>query len=180
MCRTTNLDVVLKNDDDCGDNEEDGVRVVYLGMTADILHAGHANIVMTANKLIADGKADLLVVGLLTCEAVESYKRKPVVPYEKRKMVLKAFKGVDKVVPQATLDYRPNLRRYAPKYCVHGSDWNDPQSAQYKTRQDVIDTLAEWGGELVEPEYTKGISTTSVIDEISSRVKESLVKEIMA
>lgn len=144
-------------------------RIIYVGMSADIVHLGHANIIKTANKLIAEKKADRLIVGLLTCEAIESYKRKTIVPWEQRKELLLAFKGVDTIVPQTTLDYEPNLREYKPKFCVHGSDWNDPTSAQYATRQKVIDTLSEWGGELVEPEYTPGISTTTIINEISSR-----------
>ena len=32
-----------------------------------------------------------------------------------------------------------------------------------ETRQIVIDTLAEWGGELVEVPYTEGISSTALI-----------------
>ena len=35
-----------------------------------------------------------------------------------------------------------------------------PVSAE--TRQGVIDTLAQWGGKLVEPEYTPGISSTQL------------------
>ena len=148
------------------------MRVVYLGMTADIMHVGHANIITFANRLVKEGKADLLVVGLLTCEAVASYKRKPIVPYEKRKALLLALKGVDKVVPQETLNYEPNLRRYRPAFCVHGSDWSHPDSPQFATQNRVVEVLAEWGGQLVEPEYTEGISTTSVIDEIASRAQK--------
>mmetsp|Transcript_49991 Transcript_49991/g.106325 ORF Transcript_49991/g.106325 Transcript_49991/m.106325 type:complete len:151 (+) Transcript_49991:128-580(+) len=146
-------------------------RLIYIGMSADIIHVGHVNIIETANKMIADGKADRLVVGLLTCEAIEAYKRKPIVPWEARRRLLLALKGVDTVEAQTTLDYEPNLRRLKPVYCIHGSDWNDPRSAQYATRQNVIDTLQDWGGELIEPEYTEGISTTHIIDEIASRAK---------
>ena len=55
---------------------------------------------------------------------------------------------------------------------MHGADWAEPSSKQYATRQQVIDTLAEWGGELVEPNYTAGISTSATIAEIARRVKE--------
>jgi len=144
-------------------------RLIYIGMSADIVHLGHVNIIKTANKLIAENKADRLVVGLLTCEAIESYKRKPIVSFENRKQLLLAFKGVETIVPQVTLDYEPNIRQFKPTFCIHGNDWNDPKSAQYATRQKVIDTLAEWGGKLIEPEYTKGISTTDIIGEIASR-----------
>ena len=97
-------------------------KLVYVGMSADIVHLGHANIIQTANKLISDKKADRLIIGLLTCEAVASYKRKPIVPWNERKELLLAFKGVDTVVAQDTLDYEPNLGQFKPAYCVHGSD----------------------------------------------------------
>lgn len=147
-------------------------RIVYVGMSADIVHMGHANILKVANKLITDGYAERLIVGLLTCKAIESYKRKTIVPWNERRELLLAFKGVDTVIPQDTLDYRPNLRKHKPAFCVHGSDWNDPKSAQYATRQTVIDTLTEWGGKLVEPDYTRGISTTEIINEIADRTKK--------
>jgi phosphoenolpyruvate phosphomutase / 2-hydroxyethylphosphonate cytidylyltransferase len=43
---------------------------------------------------------------------------------------------------------------------VHGSDWRT--GVQAATRQRVIETLAEWGGQLVEPDYTPGISSTQL------------------
>ena len=64
------------------------------------------------------------------------------------------------MVPQETLDYIPNLKKYTPDYVVHGTDWRE--GVQAKTRQGVIDTIATWGGKLVEPEYTPGISSTQL------------------
>ena len=158
---------------------------MYVGMSADIVHHGHVNIISVAKNL---GR---VVVGLLTDEgapalrctkalmpalltdkswlafcdaaAIESYKRKTVVPWENRKRLIEAIKGVDLVVPQTTLDYAPNLKWLRPAFVVHGSDWADPKGPQYAARQKVIDTLAEWQGQLIEPPYTGGISTTEII-----------------
>ena len=81
--------------------------------------------------------------------------------FEQREIVVRNIKGVSRVVAQETLDYVANLEKFRPKYVVHGCDWRDgPQKA---TRQRVIDALAQWGGELVEPEYTDGISSTQLI-----------------
>src|SRR5690606_27903367 len=88
-------------------------------------------------------------------------KRLPYMTFEQRKTVVENIKGVAEVVPQETLDYVPNLRRYKPDYVVHGDDWRE--GVQQKTRQAVIDALAEWGGELVEVAYTEGISSTQLI-----------------
>ncbi|MCR4941292.1 MAG: phosphoenolpyruvate mutase [Campylobacter sp.] len=123
-------------------------------MSADLVHPGHMNIIKTATQY-----GDV-IVGLLTDRAIASYKRLPYMSYEQRKAVIENIKGVTEVVPQDTLDYRPNLEKIKPDYVVHGSDWREGVQAQ--TRQQVIDTLAKWGGELIEPEYTQGISSTKL------------------
>jgi phosphoenolpyruvate phosphomutase len=82
--------------------------------------------------------------------------------YEQRFEVVSNIKGVSNVMPQDTLDYRPNLLKLEPDYVVHGDDWRE--GVQAKTRQEVIDLLSSWGGELVEVPYTKGISSTSLND----------------
>ena len=127
---------------------------VYVAMSADIIHPGHLNIVREAAKL-----GDV-TVGVLTDAAIASYKRLPYMNYEQRAAVVSALKGVKEVIPQEQLDYIPNLRKLKPDYVVHGTDWRE--GVQAKTRQGVIDTLAEWGGQLVEPEYTPGISSTQL------------------
>ena len=127
---------------------------VYVAMSADIIHPGHLNIVREAAKL-----GDV-TVGVLTDAAIASYKRLPYMNYEQRAAVVAALKGVKEVIPQEQLDYIPNLRKLKPDYVVHGTDWRE--GVQAKTRQGVIDTLAEWGGQLVEPEYTPGISSTQL------------------
>jgi len=43
---------------------------------------------------------------------------------------------------------------------VHGDDWRT--GVQQNTRQKVIDVLKEWGGQLIELPYTKGISSTAI------------------
>lgn len=129
-------------------------KTVYVGMSADLIHPGHLNILEHAAGL------GLVTVGLLTDRAIASYKRLPHLTYEQRRVVVESLKPVHRVVPQETLDYVENLRRYRPDYVVHGDDWRT--GVQAKTRQRVIDALAEWGGELVEPAYTDGISSTQL------------------
>lgn len=130
------------------------VKTVYVAMSADIIHPGHLNIVREAAKL---GE---VTVGVLTDSAIASYKRLPYMNYEQRAAVVAELKGVTKVIPQEQLDYIPNLLKLKPNYVVHGTDWRT--GVQAKTRQRVIDTLATWGGELIEPEYTEGISSTQL------------------
>lgn len=130
------------------------MKKVYVGMSADLVHPGHLNIIKKSSEL-----GDL-TVGLLTDSAIASYKRIPYMTYEQRKEVIENIKGVSDVVAQETLDYVPNLRKLRPDYVVHGDDWKE--GVQRETRQRVIDALAEWGGQLIEIPYTSGISSTQL------------------
>ena len=128
------------------------MKKVYVGLSADLLHHGHLNIIKEAKKL---GE---IIVGLLTDRAITSYKRLPYLSYEQRKIIVENIKGVKQVMAQDSLDYVPNLRRLRPDYVVHGDDWRT--GIQKETREKVINALKEWGGELVEIPYTQGISST--------------------
>ena len=130
------------------------MKKVYVGMSADLIHPGHLNIINEARTL-----GDV-VIGLLTDKAIASYKRLPYLTFEQRKVIMENIKGVTQVIPQDTLDYTDNLKLVKPDYVVHGDDWKT--GAQKKTRDRVIATLQEWGGELVEIPYTKGISSTQI------------------
>jgi phosphoenolpyruvate phosphomutase len=130
-------------------------------MSADVIHHGHLNILEVARSL---GR---VTVGLLTDAAVASYKRVPIFPYEHRKMLISSLKGVDHVIAQHSLDYTDNLRQLRPAYVVHGDDWRT--GVQQQTRQRVIEVLAEWGGQLIEPAYTPGVSSTGVQAAMLSR-----------
>lgn len=130
---------------------------VYVGLCADLLHHGHINIITEAKKL---GE---VIVGLLTDKAIASYKRLPLIPFEQRKIIVENIKGVKEVIPQEELDYIPNLKKIKPNYVVHGDDWKT--GIQKNIRQRIIDTLNEWGGELIEVPYTKGISSTKLNEE---------------
>lgn len=130
------------------------MKKIYVGMSADLVHPGHMNILKVASTL-----GDV-TVGLLTDKAIASYKRLPYMTYEQRKTIIENIKGVKEVIPQDTLDYRPNLELVKPDIVVHGDDWKE--GIQAKTRQQVIDTLAKWGGQLIEPSYTDGISSTAL------------------
>ncbi len=129
-------------------------KIVYIGMSADLIHPGHLNIINTGKKL---GR---VVIGLLTDKAIAGYKRVPYLSFEQRKIIVENIAGVSEVIPQETLDYSANLQQLKPAFVVHGDDWKT--GVQQATRQKVIDTLKEWGGELVEVPYTRGISSTAI------------------
>lgn len=128
------------------------MKQVYVGMSADIIHKGHLNLLNEAAKL---GE---VTVGLLTDAAIASYKRMPFMTFEERKSVVQSLKQVSNVVAQEQLDYVPNLQKLKPDFVVHGDDWKE--GVQKSTRDRVINCLKTWGGVLVEVPYTNGISST--------------------
>ena len=129
-------------------------KLVYIGMSADLVHPGHLNVIKKGREL---GR---VIIGLLTDEAIASYKRVPYLPFQQRKLIMENIAGVSEVVAQQTLDYTDNLRLLKPNYVVHGDDWKT--GVQQATREKVIVTLKEWGGELIEVAYTGGVSSTAI------------------
>jgi len=77
-----------------------------------------------------------------------------------RKTVVENIKGVTYVVKQSVRDFEPNLRKYKPDVMVHGTDWKEGPLAD--VRAGAIRVMAEWGGEVVEPEYTEGVSSSAI------------------
>lgn len=122
-------------------------KKVYMCFSTDIVHSGHIEIIKKASKL---GK---LTIGVMSDEAVMSYKRFPLLPFEERKAMFENIKGVDKVVEQKTLSYKENLEKLKPDYVVHGDDWKT--GIQKTIRDEVCSVLATYGGQLVEYPYSK-------------------------
>jgi phosphoenolpyruvate phosphomutase len=121
-------------------------RTVYMCFSTDMIHSGHISIIRKAEKL---GK---LIVGVLSDEAVVSYKRFPLLPFEERKTMFENITGVCKVVEQKTLSYKENLEQFKPDYVVHGDDW--VTGFQKPIRDEVCSVLASYGGQLVEYPYS--------------------------
>ena len=121
-------------------------RTVYMCCSTDYIHSGHIAIINKACRL---GR---LTIGVLSDEAVASYKRCPLLPFEERKSLFENIAGVERVVEQKALSYADNLRQLKPDYVVHGDDWVD--GFQKPIRDEVIRILAEYGGKLVEYPYS--------------------------
>lgn len=115
-------------------------------MSTDVIHGGHIEIIKRAAEL---GE---LTVGVLTDEIVATYKRYPLLSCEERMKIVAGIKGVSAVVKQEDISYREPLRRMRPDYVVHGDDW--VTGFQKPVRDECIQLLAEYGGELIEYPYS--------------------------
>lgn len=122
------------------------MKQVYMCFSTDILHSGHIRILRRAAEL---GE---LTVGVLTDEAIATYKRYPLIPLAERIQLFESLSDVKRVVVQQTLSYRDILKELTPDIVVHGDDWRT--GVQSGVREEVVRLLAEYGGELVEWPYT--------------------------
>lgn len=129
-------------------------KTVYLAMSADILHAGHLNMIDQAASYGA------VTIGLLTDEAIATYKRIPILDFATRKRMFDNMKNVSQVVAQSSLSYADNLSALKPDYVLHGDDWKT--GIQSTVRAEVIEILASYGGQLIELPYTEGVSGSEV------------------
>ena len=134
------------------------MRTVYVSLIADLLHAGHIKILKEAEK------RGRVVVGLLTSSAISELNDSAYLKYNYRKDVLLSLTMIDKVVPQNTASYQDNLLSLKPDFVVHGNDWINNDQSKY--RQEVIDVLSTWGGELIEVEYSSDISDNNIKNQL--------------
>lgn len=121
-------------------------RTVYMCFSTEYIHSGHIAIINKARRL---GR---LIIGVLSDEAVSSFKRFPLIPFDERKSLIENIAGVERVVEQKELSYAENLRMLRPDYVVHGNDW--VEGFQKPIRQEVCVILSEYGGKLVEYPYS--------------------------
>ena len=129
-------------------------KKIYIGMSADVFHHGHVNIISEARKY-----GDV-IIGLLNDKAVAGHKRLPYLKWENRKKILENIKGVTEVFEQSEWDYAPTILKYKPEYMMHGTDWLEGPLAPY--RDLAIKALDSYGGKLIEIEYTKDVSSTKL------------------
>lgn len=123
------------------------IKKVYMCFSTDLIHSGHIEIIKNASKL-----GDL-IIGVLSDEAIASFKRYPLMPFNERKVLFENITGVSKVVEQKELSYKNILNELKPDIVVHGDDWKE--GFQKPIRDEVIEVLNSYGGELVEFPYNK-------------------------
>ena len=94
-------------------------KVITYG-TFDLLHYGHIELLRRARAL-----GDYLIVALSTDEFNWNEKRKrSYFPYDKRKMMLKAIRYVDEVIPEETWEQKKtDVEKHGVDVFVMGDDW---------------------------------------------------------
>jgi len=133
-------------------------KKVYVSLIADLVHAGHISILREAKKY-----GDV-TVGLLTSVAIAELGDVAYLKYKHRLEVVENLEMVSTVVPQSDASYRDNILKLQPDYVIHGDDWI--KGSQSKYREEVLELLDGWGGELVEVPYSSDISDQNIKDQL--------------
>ena len=125
-------------------------------MVCDLIHIGHINLFKKAKAL-----GNKLIVGVITDEGVKKYKREPIIPFEQRIEIVSSIKYVDMVVKQNNRSGKENIKKLGNiSVLIRGDDAEIPEEVKY---------IKSVGGEFIQIPYTKGISSSSIINKILAK-----------
>lgn len=138
---------------------------IYLPMVLDFIHIGHLNIIKTALEIklkYKHNKKALIIIGLVSNERTREYKDL-FHTYDQREQLALSLRGIDYVIKE---DKNPlfiqTIENLKPKYVIHGDDWAKPEASLYEIRNKIKEILEIYGGILIEPKYTEGVSSTCI------------------
>ena len=152
------------------------MKKVYVGIIADLVHAGHIKILKEAAKY---GE---ITVGLLTLKACGELNDIPYLDYNKRKEVLENLSMIKNIIPQDSASYKDNLLKIQPDFVIHGDDWQFGYQKKYRT--EVLELLRQWNGKLIEVPYSHDINEIKVKENIkklgiTSTARQSRLKKLL-
>ena len=109
---------------------------VYTSVVCDLFHIGHINLFRKAK-----GLGDKLIVGVITDEGVNQYKRTPIIPVEQRIAVVSSIKYVDLAIEQNTRSGVENMKQLGNiSILIRGDDAEIPDEIK-----DTIDYMRNNG-----------------------------------
>lgn len=135
-----------------------GTPRIYVDVVGDLVHHGHVNLFIQAKKW-----GQSLIVGVHNDSTVESYKRRPIMSMEERIKVIEQFSMVDYVIPNAPIKVTKEYVQYNQiSLVIHGDD------TPFERLQEMYSDAMDLGIFKTVP-YTKGVSTSDIIDRILER-----------
>lgn len=158
LCVTIPKDSGIKEGDIVTVEKEKIKRIVYSSVTGDMFHYGHLRLLGSANKL-----GDFHICGVLTDDAIKSYKEAPIASLKDRKAIISSLRCVDMVMVQDKLDPTENLKKTREQFgnvkliLVYGSNWKKVPGADYIKKID---------GEVVQPDFYEKLSTENIVKKI--------------
>ncbi len=142
------------------ERERSGRTVVFTNGCFDILHAGHIRYLEDARAL-----GDMLVLGVNSDSSTRRLKgpSRPIVPEDERAEAVAALRSVDYVTVFEEDTPVETIRILKPDIHVKGGDYR---------AGDLPETpvVESYGGKVVIVPFSRGLSTTSIIERIRGAV----------
>jgi len=123
-------------------------KIIYVDGVFDLFHAGH---IAFLRKALTFG--DILIIGVVTDEDAQSYKRQPIIPFNYRIKMIEEFGIAAKVIPAVLHIDKSFIEKHNINIVIHGDD--DEQAEFFKVPREM--------GIMRYVPYTKGISTSDII-----------------
>lgn len=164
LCVTIPKDSGIKEGDIVTVEKEKIRKIVYSSVTADMFHYGHLRLLQNANAL-----GDFHICGVLTDDAIKSYKEPPIAGLKERKAIVSSLRDVDMVMVQKALDPTENLKKIHEQFSdaklilVIGSNWKKVPGSKY---------IKKIGGEIIQPPFYEKLSTENIINKIFKAYKK--------
>ena len=138
------------------------MKKVYTCFCTDVIHEGHLNILKRA------GEYGEVYVGVLSDAAMVGFNRFPTIPIEQRMEIVRQTGLAKEVLLQQEIMYDQVIEKLRPDYVVHGDNWsNGPEKV---IRENVINNLEKFGGELVEIPYTYNENVKRIDDQMKEKL----------
>lgn len=132
--------------------------IIYSSVTADLFHYGHLRLLENANKL-----GDFHICGVLTNEAIKSYKKEPIADFKERMAIVSSLRCVDMVMTQHSKDPSDNVKKIYEQFpnakitLVYGSNWKKVPCGEF---------IKKINGEIVQPPFYEKLSTENIVNKI--------------
>lgn len=158
LCVTIPKNSGIKEGDIVSIEKEKVEKIVYSAITADLFHYGHLRLLQNANQL-----GDFHICGVLSDEAISSYREDPVASLKERTSIVSSLRCVDMVMTQHNVDPAENLQQIHKQFpnakitLVCGSNWKKVYGSEY---------IKKISGSIVQPPFYDKLSTKNVINKI--------------
>lgn len=120
------------------------------------------------NILKRAGEYGEVYVGVLSDAAMVGFNRFPTIPIEQRMEIVRQTGLAKEVLLQQEIMYDQVIEKLRPDYVVHGDNWsNGPEKV---IRENVINNLEKFGGELVEIPYTYNENVKRIDDQMKEKL----------
>ena len=158
LCVTVPKGSGIKGGDIVSVEKEKIKTIVYSSVTADLFHYGHLRLLQNANQL-----GDFHICGVVTDEAIKSYRKGPIASLRERKSIISDLRCVDMVVVQNNLDPTQNLKKIREQFpniklmVVYGSNWKKIPG---------VGNIKKINGKIVKLPFYEKLSTNNIIQKI--------------